>query len=111
LRDLKLLVIQFAEAFGQDDFNAACGGVDLHANVLRERNQQFTLRRIHLQNWSSLQILARKLHVANATHHRSTVALVDFAANQIADVETAGRKSDPFAERNLDFETNELFSF
>ena len=108
---MKLLVIQFAEAFGQDDFDAARGCIYFHANFLRERNQQFAMRRIHFQNWSSLQILTWKLHVANATDQRSTVVLVDLAANQIADVEAAGRESYTFAERNLDFETNELFSF
>jgi len=38
--------VRIAKAFGEDDFNAARGGVDASANVFGERNQEFPGRRV-----------------------------------------------------------------
>lgn len=63
------------------------------------------MRGIHFQQGRSFQLFARELDVAHLADPGSVVAIVEFAADQIAYVEAPGRKNYAFAEWDLDFET------
>jgi hypothetical protein len=44
LKPVLLVVIQVAEAFGEEDFDAAAGGVDAYANFLGQGDEEFACR-------------------------------------------------------------------
>jgi len=64
-RQISVGTVQVTQAVGQQYFDAASGQIDSLADVLGERDQQFTLRRIHGQQWSAGLILAREIDVAD----------------------------------------------
>ena len=59
------IAVQIAEAFGEDNFNHARSGVYAHANILRQRNQQLAVRRIHHQDRRAGYAFAGNLYVAD----------------------------------------------
>src|ERR1700691_6590847 len=82
------LLVEIEQAFGKRDFDAASIRVDVHANVLCQRNQKLALGRIHHQNRSSRDVFAGELHVRDAPDPRSPF-FEYFAAGEIRNVVAA----------------------
>jgi|ERR1700723_1032250 len=101
--------VQIAEAFREYNFNRARLGVHTDANILRQRNQQFTIRCVHKQDGGAWHILAGDLDVSNPSDS-GAACFANLAAGEIGNVIASGRKRHAFRQRDLHFEANKFLS-
>ena len=114
---------RIAQTFGEQDFNAAGGGVNAGADVFGERNQEFTGGRVDGEERRAGLRFARKENVTDGAEKswgfgkrtgrrgkkgQSGWKFKDSAADEIGDEVLSGRKRYALLEGNLNFETAEF---
>jgi hypothetical protein len=98
--------VEFEQSVGEDDFNAAVGGVDEGADIFCEGDEEFAAGSVHGEEGSG----AGEFDVADGAEGGAGVgAFEDRATGEVADVVLALGERSALGERELDFEVAEFF--